>query len=73
MAVAPSNGATLYAANSVKELSTAPIRVYSEIYRSRTRGITWRAVHANDMGVVHRIAVHGSNPDIVFAATSTGL
>ncbi|MDQ3014215.1 MAG: hypothetical protein M3X11_26350, partial [Acidobacteriota bacterium] len=73
MAVAPSNGQVLYAANAVKELRADSIRVYSEIYRSNTRGVSWRAIHQPKMGVVHRLVVHPAHPNIVFAATSTGL
>ena len=73
LAVAPSNGRTLYAANSVKELDVTPIEVYSEIYRSRSRGRFWRRVHQDGMGVVHRLVVHPANANVVFAATSTGL
>lgn len=73
MAVAPGGGRFLYAANVVKELWVDPIKVYSEIYRSPNRGITWRAVHQADMGVVHRLIVHPANRNTVFAATSTGL
>lgn len=73
MAVAPSNGRILYAANSVKELRVNPIHVYSEIYRSGDRGLNWQAIHQAGMGVVHCIVVHPANPDVVFAASSTGL
>jgi len=74
MAVAPGNGRVLYAANSVKELSVAPIRVYSEMYRSDDRGLTWSPpMQDPNMGVIHRIAVHPANENVVFAASSTGL
>jgi len=73
MVVAPTNGRVLYAANSMKELRSAPIQVYSEIYRSGNRGNNWRAIQQAGMGVVHRILVHPANPNVVFAATSTGL
>lgn len=73
MAVAPSNGRILYAANSVKDLQVIPIQVYSEIYRSSNRGLNWQPIQQAGMGVVHRIAVHPANPDVVFAASSTGL
>jgi hypothetical protein len=73
MAVAPSNGYVLYAANSVKELLGDPVRSYSEIYRSGNRGRSWERVDRADMGVVHRIVVHPANANVVFAATSNGL
>ncbi len=73
MAVAPSNGLILYAANSVKELRDDPPLVYSELYRSSDRGVHWKLIHQEGIGVVHRIVVHPANPNIVFAATSTGL
>jgi hypothetical protein len=73
MAVAPSRGRVLYAANSVKELSAAPIRVFSELHRSLDRGLTWQAIHGAGMGVMHRIVVHPANPDVVLVALSTGL
>lgn len=73
MAVAPSDGRILYAANSVKELWGRRKRIYSEVYRSRDRGRNWQPIHSADMGVIHRIIVHPANPDVVFAASSTGL
>ncbi len=73
MAIAPSDGRVLYAANVVKELWALPNRVYSEIYRSDNRGSDWTPVHQAGMGVVHRIVIHPANPDVVFAASSTGL
>lgn len=73
VAVAPSDGTVVYAANSVKRLRTTPRRVFSEIYRSDDRGSTWEAVHGAGMGVVHRLVVHPAHAGIVFAATSTGL
>ena len=73
MAVAPSRGRVLYAANSVKELSANPDRVFSELYRSADRGLTWQAIHDAGMGVMHRIFVHPANPGVVLVASSTGL
>ena len=72
MAVAPSRSRVLYAANALKELTPPSNNVYSEICRSGNRGLTWQPVHDPGMGVVHRLLVHPANPDVVFAATSTG-
>ena len=62
-----------YALNPVRELRADTKQVYSEIYRSVDRGRNWNPIQQARMGVVHRIVVHPTNPDVVYAATSTGL
>ena len=71
MAVAPSAPAILYAANSIKELLSTIERV-SELYRSSNSGFSWRAIHNSNLGVINRILIHPSNPNVVYLATSTG-
>lgn len=74
LAIAPSDSRVLYAANTTKVRPFNANNVFSEIYRSDNRGLDWGAsVHQPGMGVVHRLVVHPFNPDVVFAATSTGL
>jgi hypothetical protein len=74
MAVAPGDSNVLYAANITKIRPYNALTVFSEIYRSDNRGLDWGAsIHRPGMGVVHRLVVHPFNPDVVFAATSTGL
>lgn len=77
MALAPSASQVIYAANSVKELLTAPISCSSQIYVSAEQGDSWQQIQGPDVapgiGVVHRLAVHPANHRILFAATSTGL
>jgi hypothetical protein len=73
MAIAPSNSRVLYAANSTKTWPFSANTVFSEIYRSGNFGRSWEPVHKTGMGVVHRLVVHPANPDVVLAASSTGL
>lgn len=73
MAVASSEPGVWYAATSVKKLWVNPIEVSSEIYRSGWGESSWQPIHPGGIGVVHRLAVHPANADIVFAASSTGL
>jgi hypothetical protein len=74
MAIAPSDSRVLYAATATKTRDFAAATVFSEIYVNRNRAASWGApIHQAGMGVVHRLAVHANNPDVLFAATSEGL
>jgi len=61
MAVAPSDPQVLYATNALQYL-----------YRSADGGANWIRTSPSNLGYVHRLLVHPSDANTVFAASSSG-
>ncbi|HBO75422.1 MAG TPA: hypothetical protein DD653_12160 [Marinilabiliales bacterium] len=68
IAISPMDANTLYVGTGDPNISGYPW-VGNGIYRSADAGITWEHLGLENTGIVTKIALHPSNPKIIYAAT----
>lgn len=69
LAVAPSNPSIIYAGTG-ENTSNIDSYLGNGVFRSTDGGQTWRNVGLQNVGAISRIAVHSTNPDIVYVASN---